>query len=84
MRAALWAVNMAFLLPTGTQASRADDGIASKTRVVMLGTGTPQARPEAAGPAVAIVAGGAVYLVEWCGVRLRRQRKGLRSCECRI
>jgi ribonuclease BN (tRNA processing enzyme) len=34
------------------------------TRVVMLGTGTPQARAEAAGPAVAIVVGGAVYLVD--------------------
>lgn len=36
----------------------------AKTRVVMLGAGTPQARPETSGPAVAIVAGGAVYLVD--------------------
>ena len=35
-----------------------------QTRVVMLGTGTPQARPEASGPAVAIVVGGAAYLVD--------------------
>lgn len=35
-----------------------------KTKVVMLGAGTPQARPETSGPAVAIVAGGAVYLVD--------------------
>ena len=35
-----------------------------KTRVVMLGTGTPQARAEASGPAVAIVADGQVYLVD--------------------
>jgi len=35
-----------------------------KTKVVMLGTGTPQARPESSGPAVAIVAGGAAYLVD--------------------
>lgn len=37
---------------------------AAKTKVVMLGAGTPQARPETSGPAVAIVAGGAVYLVD--------------------
>jgi ribonuclease BN (tRNA processing enzyme) len=37
---------------------------AGKTRVVMLGTGTPQARPEASGPAVAIVVNGAAYLVD--------------------
>lgn len=36
----------------------------AKTRVVMLGTGTPQARPDSSGPAVAIVTGGAVYLVD--------------------
>jgi ribonuclease BN (tRNA processing enzyme) len=37
---------------------------AGRTKVVMLGTGTPQARPESSGPAVAIVTGGAVYLVD--------------------
>lgn len=36
----------------------------TNTRVVILGTGTPQARPEASGPAVAIVVGGAAYLVD--------------------
>lgn len=30
----------------------------------MLGTGTPQARPDSSGPAVAIVVGGAAYLVD--------------------
>jgi ribonuclease BN (tRNA processing enzyme) len=34
------------------------------TRVVMLGTGTPNADPERSGPAVAIVVGNAVYLVD--------------------
>src|SRR6516162_2929503 len=34
------------------------------TRVVMLGTGTPAADPERSGPAVAIVVGDAVYLVD--------------------
>jgi ribonuclease BN (tRNA processing enzyme) len=47
--------------PGTVEASSAADG---QTRVVMLGTGTPQARPESSGPAVAIVTGGAVYLVD--------------------
>lgn len=34
------------------------------TRVVLLGTGTPNADPDRAGPAVAIVVNGAVYLVD--------------------
>jgi Metal-dependent hydrolases of the beta-lactamase superfamily III len=37
---------------------------AHQTRVVMLGTGTPNADPERSGPAVAIVVGSAVYLVD--------------------
>ena len=36
----------------------------ARTRVVMLGTGTPNADPERSGPAVAIVVGGAAYLVD--------------------
>jgi ribonuclease BN (tRNA processing enzyme) len=34
------------------------------TRVVVLGTGTPNADPERSGPAIAIVVGDAVYLVD--------------------
>jgi ribonuclease BN (tRNA processing enzyme) len=37
-----------------------------QTRVVMLGTGTPNADPERSGPAVAVVSGGRAYLVD-CG-----------------
>jgi ribonuclease BN (tRNA processing enzyme) len=36
----------------------------ARTRVVMLGTGTPNADPDRSGPAVAIVVGGAAYLVD--------------------
>jgi ribonuclease BN (tRNA processing enzyme) len=35
-------------------------------RVVMLGTGTPNADPERSGPSVAVIAGGRAYLVD-CG-----------------
>ena len=36
--------------------------VAAQTRVVVLGTGTPNADPERSGPAVAIVVNGASYL----------------------
>jgi ribonuclease BN (tRNA processing enzyme) len=36
----------------------------TRTRVVMLGTGTPNADPDRSGPAVAIVVNNAVYLVD--------------------
>jgi len=35
-----------------------------RTRIVMLGTGTPNADPERSGPAVAVVVGGHAYLVD--------------------
>lgn len=37
---------------------------AGQTRVVLLGTGTPNADPERMGPAVAIVVNGAAYLID--------------------
>jgi ribonuclease BN (tRNA processing enzyme) len=37
---------------------------APPTRVVILGTGTPNADPDRSGPAVAIIAGGEAYLVD--------------------
>ena len=39
---------------------------AQDTRVILLGTGTPNPEPEHSGPAVAIVTGQNVYLVD-CG-----------------
>jgi ribonuclease BN (tRNA processing enzyme) len=44
-------------------AQDADPG-ASAARVVILGTGTPNADPERSGPALAVVAGGRSYLVD--------------------
>ena len=37
---------------------------AQATRVVLLGTGTPNPEPDRSGPSVAVVAGGRVYLVD--------------------
>ncbi len=44
--------------PSGTRPDSAG------TRVVLLGTGTPNADPERSGPAVAVVVGGRAYLVD--------------------
>lgn len=42
----------------------AADGTVSQTRLVILGTGTPNADPDRSGPALAVVAGGRAYLVD--------------------
>ena len=43
---------------------RPTPGVTRDTRIVLLGTGTPNADPERFGPAVAIVVNGAAYLVD--------------------
>jgi ribonuclease BN (tRNA processing enzyme) len=52
------------LLALGAVALTAQLTAASGTKVVMLGTGTPNADPDRFGPAVAIVVDGAPYLVD--------------------
>lgn len=47
------------------------------TRVVLLGTGTPNAEPDRGGPAVAIVVNGAAYLVD-CGPGVVRRAEAAR------
>jgi ribonuclease BN (tRNA processing enzyme) len=49
------------------------------TRVVVLGTGTPNADPERSGPAVAIVVGNASYLVDAGPGIVRRAAKAVRD-----
>ena len=66
---------------TNGQTSSSSAVAASKTQVVILGTGTPGANPDASGPAVAIVINGAAYLVD-CGPGVVRraaaaERKGV-------
>jgi len=53
----------AVLLATHSE-SRASSAPPPRTRVVVLGTGNPNADPDRSGPAVAIVVGDAVYLVD--------------------
>jgi ribonuclease BN (tRNA processing enzyme) len=58
--AAVVGVILGALGAPGTVAAQA----ASRTQVVLLGTGTPNAEPERAGPAVAVVVSGRAYLVD--------------------
>lgn len=57
----------------------------SKTQVVLLGTGTPNADPERSGPAVAIVVNGTPYIIDSGPGVVRRAaaafRKGVRGLE---
>ena len=64
MRSALLAGVAVVLLSTSfTHVSATGQGTA-RTRVVMLGTGTPNADPDRSGPAIAIVVDGEAYLVD--------------------
>jgi ribonuclease BN (tRNA processing enzyme) len=64
--AALWATAVLLLgcgggNPPASQATAADS---SGARVVLLGTGTPNAEPDRSGPAVAVIVDGRPYLVD--------------------
>lgn len=53
-------------------------GMAQDTRVILLGTGNPNPDPERMGPAVAVVSGGKVYIVDaGPGVVRRAAKAGL-------
>ena len=76
MRALIAAITLALVavaLPHGQ----------SSTRVVLLGTGTPNADPDRFGPSVAIVVGDASYLVDFGVGVVRRaaaaERAGIRA-----
>lgn len=78
------AVTVCVLL-TSYGISRAQDKPASKTQVVLLGTGTPAPDPEGSGPCTAIVINGSAYLVDF-GVGLVRRaaaarNKGIKALE---
>jgi ribonuclease BN (tRNA processing enzyme) len=85
--------SIALLLATWcarSAAAQADS--ATTTRIVMLGTGTPNADPERSGPAVAIVRAGTAYLVDAgpgivrrAAAAARRHRmQGLEASQLRI
>jgi len=80
-QAASFALSLTGALSCAAQSQDASRQQSSKTQVVILGTGTPQANPDASGPAVAVVVNGAAYLVD-CGPGVVRraaaaERKGI-------
>ena len=56
---------IALLLIASSGACYAQPEPSDVTKVVMLGTGTPNADPERSGPAIAIVVNGTPYLVDF-------------------
>ena len=64
--AAIIVFGIAILTPEIAAQKTRDATSDSHTRLVMLGTGNPNADPDRSGPAVAVVTGGKAYLVD-CG-----------------
>jgi glyoxylase-like metal-dependent hydrolase (beta-lactamase superfamily II) len=71
-------VRLIFFL-TCAAAAAASAAAAPDTRVILLGTGTPNPEPDRMGPAVAVVSGDRVYIVD-CGpgVVRRAAQAGIR------
>ena len=58
---------------SGPANGTAREGLQVGTKIVLLGTGTPNADPDRSGPAVAVVVNGTPYLVD-CGPGVVRRR----------
>ena len=79
----IWlAVVLTVLTGTAVLAQVPAQVLAQDTRVILLGTGTPNADPERMGPAVAVVSGDRVYIVD-CGpgVVRRAAQAGIRMAQ---
>ena len=83
MRPALLSLATALplLLPATTPAQQPTPADTTAARVVILGTGTPNADPDRWGPAVAVVAGGQAYLVDAGAGVVRRAAAAARDHE---
>ena len=75
------AATLPALLPTTTPAQQPTPTDTSTARVVILGTGTPNADPDRWGPAVAVVAGAQAYLVDAGAGVVRRAAAAARDHE---
>ena len=64
LAAPLLAATLLAALTAPIVAQEADPGDPAAARLVILGTGTPNADPDRSGPALAVVAGGHAYLVD--------------------
>ncbi len=71
MRAILALLSLGFLIPSSSPApisltqAQAETSQSARTKIVLLGTGTPNAEPDRSGPAVAIVVDETPYLVDF-------------------
>ena len=77
----LLAATLAAVPPATAPAQQPTPTDTATARVVILGTGTPNADPERSGPAVAVVAGGRAYLVDAGAGVVRRAAKAARDNE---
>jgi ribonuclease BN (tRNA processing enzyme) len=79
-------IGASFLAVPGLGASGAQAEAAAGTKLVLLGTGTPNCEPDRAGPALAVIVDGVTYLVD-CGPGVVRravaafQKKGLEALQ---
>jgi len=64
-QAFLTLISILCLLPVTARAAGEEEKTRPATRLVMLGTGTPQPDPDRSGPATAIVVNGSAYLVDF-------------------
>src|SRR5260370_69124 len=69
----------ALLALVGCQAAAQATAVSDSTKIVMLGTGTPNADPDRSGPAVAIVVNGRAYIVDAGAGVVRRAAAAARA-----
>lgn len=77
IRQILSAISVIALLFSLPLVASAADISPAKTRVVLLGTGTPQPDPDRSGPATAVVVNGSTYLVDFGPGVVRRASSAL-------
>jgi len=73
------AVLLIILLIASITGRQSQTGISSKTRIVLLGTGTPGPDPDRSGPATAIVVNDTAYLVDFGPGVVRRASAAFRD-----
>src|SRR5215216_6747660 len=79
MRANYVAVTLMLLISCLCTGRQSQTGISSKTRIVLLGTGTPGPDPDRSGPATAIVVNDTAYLVDFGPGVVRRASAAFRD-----
>lgn len=76
--------SLAVLIASARGAAQAPASVPSRTHVVMLGTGNPNADPERFGPATAIIVDSSVYLVDAGVGVVRRWAAAIRAHQLRF